>query len=180
MAGEAGNRFNDIADAFSAEFFDTSVCRFKRDAGATYWRAVDQAVGCLACLRMAKLGHRVYEARAMASCAADCLLKECGYRYQCTSICASFQCLALRLHRLCQRILVLGALPVRSKSMRCSSSSEARGVYLGDDVTAPGGRSCSASPLVVVHWPLRLVLSAIGYSTAPLWAVPTLHTAHCC
>jgi hypothetical protein len=80
VAGEASERFTQIADAFSAEFFDTSVCRFKRDADSTYWRAIDQAIGCLACLRTAKLGHRMPACRAMAASAADSLLKDYGYR----------------------------------------------------------------------------------------------------
>ena len=71
----------EVFDCMTKEFFDTSTCRFKRDASGetTYWRAVDQAVGCLACLRLAKSGHQVASCRAMASCAADSLLREFGY-----------------------------------------------------------------------------------------------------
>ena len=79
----------EVFDCMTKEFFDTSTCRFKRDASGetTYWRAVDQAVGCLACLRLAKSGHQVASCRAMASCAADSLLREFGYSLYATEGC---------------------------------------------------------------------------------------------
>lgn len=74
-------------DGFVSEFFDDAACRFRRTGstdggegeGAPYWRAVDQAMGCLACLRLARLGHDAARTRAMATCAADSLLREFGY-----------------------------------------------------------------------------------------------------
>ena len=86
-ADAATARSVEIFDAFTEAFFDTSACRFRREAGdayngegeSGYWRAVDQAVGCLASLRMARMGHRVAESRAAASCAADSLLGAFGY-----------------------------------------------------------------------------------------------------
>ena len=54
-------------------------CRFRRGGeGAEYWRAADQAIGCLACLRLARLGHQTALTRTMASCAVDSLLREFG------------------------------------------------------------------------------------------------------
>lgn len=78
-ASDAMARLVEVGDAFTAEFFDTKVCRFRRDASSDYWRAVDQALGCLACLRLAKTGHKAASSRAMATCAADSLLREFGY-----------------------------------------------------------------------------------------------------
>jgi hypothetical protein len=93
-AEAAEERSLQVFDAFTSSFFDTSTCRFRRedagtsetasedasgDAPPAYWRAVDQAMGCLACLRMAKVGHKTASSRAMASCAADSLLREFGY-----------------------------------------------------------------------------------------------------
>ena len=93
LADEAESRALEVYDAFTAEFFDTSACRFRRDnrefddadradtssPSTGYWRAVDQAIGCLACMRMAKVGHKTAMSRAMASSAADSLLREFGY-----------------------------------------------------------------------------------------------------
>jgi len=76
---EATERCTRVGDAFTEEFFDTTSMRFRRSASSDYWRAVDQAVGCLACLRLANVGHNVAANRAMASCAADSLLREFGY-----------------------------------------------------------------------------------------------------
>lgn len=79
---EAANaRSAEVFDAFTGRFFDKEKMRFRRegDGDGSYWRAVDQAVGCLASLRMAKVGHRVAESRAAAGCAADSLLREFGY-----------------------------------------------------------------------------------------------------
>ena len=79
----AASRFIVVADAFVDEFFDTKACKFRRAAptpeGGGYFRAVDQAMGCLVCLRLARQGHQVASSRAMASCAADSLLREFGY-----------------------------------------------------------------------------------------------------
>jgi hypothetical protein len=78
-AAAAAARSVEVGSAFTAEFFDEVTCRFRRvgDAmgeatgeatgeaageaegvgeGAQYWRAADQAIGCLACLRLAKAG----------------------------------------------------------------------------------------------------------------------------
>jgi len=84
----AAVRATEVGKAFTAEFFDANTCRFQRvgDAtgeGAQYWRAADQAIGCLACLRLAKAGHILAHdaaaTRAMAGCAVDSLLREFGY-----------------------------------------------------------------------------------------------------
>ena len=75
----AMSRCVEIGDAFVDEMFDRSAMRFRRAASSEYWRAVDQALGLLACLRLAVLGHNVASNRAMASCAADSLLREFGY-----------------------------------------------------------------------------------------------------
>ena len=79
-------RCTEVAKSFTADFFDPKACRFRRSNAAdetsadeTYWRAADQAMGCLACLRMAKLGLETAASRAMASCALDSLLLDFGY-----------------------------------------------------------------------------------------------------
>ena len=79
---DAMTRAREVGDVFKAEFFDDRACRFRRGGGASHWRAVDQALGCLACLRLARLGPaagEVASSRAMATCAADCLLRNFGY-----------------------------------------------------------------------------------------------------
>ena len=85
LAEEAGDdaaaaaRATEVGGAFMGEFFDEAACRFRRGGeGAEYWRAADQAIGCLACLRLARLGHQTALTRAMASCAVDSLLREFG------------------------------------------------------------------------------------------------------
>ena len=68
-AAAAEARAAEIFDAFAERFFDASACRFRREGGGSkpsYWRAVDQAMGCLACLRMARVGHKTAASRAMA------------------------------------------------------------------------------------------------------------------
>lgn len=77
-------RLVEVADAFVGEFFDTKACKFRwavptPDGATPYFRAVDQAMGALACLRLARHGHKLASSRAMASCAADSLLQEFGY-----------------------------------------------------------------------------------------------------
>ena len=85
-AEAAAARLVEVGSAFTTEFFDGVTCRFRRvgaGAGAgeeaQYWRAADQAIGCLACLRLAKAGHEAATTRAMAGCAVDSLLREFGY-----------------------------------------------------------------------------------------------------
>jgi hypothetical protein len=69
-----------IGDAFTSSFFDESVCRFRRAADAVpIYRALDQSLGALACLRLARMGHRTAATRAMATCGMDSLLREFGY-----------------------------------------------------------------------------------------------------
>lgn len=73
-------RLAELGAAFTRTFFDTGCCRFRRsDGGDDYWRAADQALGCLACLRLAKLGISTAASRAMATSAADSLLQDYGY-----------------------------------------------------------------------------------------------------
>ena len=68
---------------FLDSFFDLRADRFRRgapgDAGGEHWRAVDQAMGCLACLRLARDGHRREEAQASARAAAASLLNDFGF-----------------------------------------------------------------------------------------------------
>lgn len=83
LAEETGDelalaRAAQVGDCF-VELFDPASCRFRRTSTCSYFRAVDQAVGCLAALRLVRLGHQVDANRAMASCAADSLLREFGY-----------------------------------------------------------------------------------------------------
>ena len=50
-------RCDEVGDTFLRTFYDAGNGRFRRSDGpeAGYWRAADQAVGCLACLRLARL-----------------------------------------------------------------------------------------------------------------------------
>ena len=82
----AADRFRDLASGFTSAFFDASCGRFRRAAdddasitGGSHWRAVDQAVGSLACMRLARLGHEPAASRAMAASATDSLLRDFGY-----------------------------------------------------------------------------------------------------
>jgi len=78
----------DTAQVFLRQFFDPSCGRFRAMAVGDQdlnqpedWRAVDQAVGTLACVRVAKaMGKRKgFEARAMATSGAQSLLEQFGY-----------------------------------------------------------------------------------------------------
>jgi hypothetical protein len=78
----------DTGQVFLRQFFDPSCGRFRSIAVGDQalnqpeeWRAVDQAVGTLACVRIAKaMGKRKgFEARAMATSGAQSLLEQFGY-----------------------------------------------------------------------------------------------------
>ena len=84
-------RCDEVGDAFLRTFYDADNGRFRRsdappEAGyeAGYWRAADQAVGCLACLRLARLQpswcntDTVVASKAAASSIAS-LLNDFGY-----------------------------------------------------------------------------------------------------
>lgn len=86
---EVAAQFSDAALAFTRQFFDPACGRFRAvavgDQGVgdqpEEWRAVDQAVGALACARLAKAAgpRRGFEARAMAAAGAQSLLEQFGY-----------------------------------------------------------------------------------------------------
>lgn len=81
--------FDEISKSFLDEFYDSQMGRFRRSANTDepnghYWRAVDQAIGILACLRIERLDPRwyntdTYTAREAARRAVRSLLYDFGY-----------------------------------------------------------------------------------------------------
>ena len=83
-----GEMFGNVSKAFQMQFFNPSNGRFRERAvgdedpvaGEPCWRAVDQAVGVLACLRMVRVdSKRNFAQRTMAAAAAEELLDSFGY-----------------------------------------------------------------------------------------------------
>ena len=73
-----------VFDTFTASFFDSDTMRWSREAvsGGGELRAADAAAAVLACLRLVKVNHgNPAISRAMASCAADALLRDTGFGY---------------------------------------------------------------------------------------------------
>ena len=73
-----------VFDTFTASFFDSDTMRWSREAASAggELRAADAAAAVLACLRLVKVGHsNPAISRAMASCAADALLRDTGFGY---------------------------------------------------------------------------------------------------
>ena len=78
-------RCDEIGNTFLQTFYDSETGRFRRsDTPSGHWRAADQAVGCLACLRLARLtpswcNTDTTLASEAARAAIDSLLNDFGY-----------------------------------------------------------------------------------------------------
>lgn len=78
-------RLDEVGNLFLRTFYDDVLGRFRRsDEPLSHWRAVDQAVGCLASLRLSRLDPKwsntdTYSAGLAARSSIRCLLDDFGY-----------------------------------------------------------------------------------------------------